>query len=340
MSGHSTALRDRSPRSCQNPMAAHVFKFKYKCLCSSDAYLLEISAPEVFVCWRTWPNRCFPASLPRTGLPPRACRVPAPPEQPRALPAGRGLYVLNRAPAALPAARRREPRGCARRRTAASERAARSADARGVLGPLPPSRGRARAISSAERSPRPGGGRPASPRRRGASGAAGAGGGARLCLLPLGAVPPPSAGRPAARGGREGGSAAERCCWKGSLKKVAGCPGAPAASWRSRASRRSTFSSPSRRPPPRPSAGPSAGTPTSCRRLSVSGAGGAATRPGRGGAAAGDAAAADSGPSGVPPPGAGARHCGGRARHCSGAAGGCRKLYPPGGAAPGGGGSF
>eukprot|EP00076_Gallus_gallus_P010122 XP_004942828.1 STE20/SPS1-related proline-alanine-rich protein kinase isoform X2 [Gallus gallus] len=97
-------------------MAAHVFKFKYKCLCSSNAYLLEISAPEVFVCWRSWPNRCFPASLPRTGLPPRACRVPAPPEQPRALPAGRGLHALNRAPATLPAARLADARGGGRQR--------------------------------------------------------------------------------------------------------------------------------------------------------------------------------------------------------------------------------
>uniref|UniRef100_A0A8C3KLB0 non-specific serine/threonine protein kinase n=65 Tax=Neognathae TaxID=8825 RepID=A0A8C3KLB0_9CHAR len=44
----------------------------------------------------------------------------------------------------------------------------------------------------------------------GAGRAAGAGSGARLCLLPLGALPPPSAGRPAARGGREGGRERER----------------------------------------------------------------------------------------------------------------------------------
>ncbi|XP_071897028.1 STE20/SPS1-related proline-alanine-rich protein kinase isoform X2 [Anas platyrhynchos] len=101
-----------------------------------------------------------------------------------------------------------------------------------------------------------------SPQRRGASGR---GRRRRPPLPPPPRCPasslPPSAGRP-------GGSAAERCCWKGSLKKVAGCLGAPAASWRSRASRRSTSSSPRRRPPPRPSAGPSAGTPTSCRRSS------------------------------------------------------------------------
>lgn len=108
--------------------------------------------------------------------------------------------------------------------------------------------------------------------RSGAGRAAGAGGDARLCLLPLGAAPPPSAGRAAGCAGRAGGrhSAAERCCWRGSLEKVVGCLSALAASWRSRASRLSTSSSPSRhrhpRPPRRPPAGPSAGTPTSCRR--------------------------------------------------------------------------
>lgn len=134
---------------------------------------------------------------------------------------------------------------------------------------------------------------------------------------------------------RERECAAERCCWKGSLKKVVGCLGAPAASWRSRASRRSTSSSPSPRPPPRPSAGPSAGTPTNCRRLSVS-------RAGR--AAEGAAGRRQSMKQTMPRRLAGRlrayrrsfsrrlglAHCGGCAWHCSGAAAGCCKLYPPG----------
>lgn len=215
----------------------------------------------------------FPGSIPvGLGLPPRPRSVPAFSGRPGALPAGRGLHALNRVPAALPAARRREPRGCARRRTAASEPPGRPAS--GESSCCSPRNGDAR-----ERSPAPSArrGPPAAarPLLGGAGRAERPGPAAAPASASSPSVPcllPPPGGRLRGAGGREG--AAERCCWKGSLKKVAGCPGAPAASWRSRASRRSTSSSPSRRPPPRPSAGPSAGTPTSCRRLSVSGAGG------------------------------------------------------------------
>lgn len=202
MSGHSTALRDRSPCSCQNPMAAHVFKFKYKCLCSSNAYLLEISAPEVFVCWRSWPNRCFPASLPRTGLPPRACRVPAPPEQPRALPAGRGLHALNRAPAALPAARLADARGGGRQRAReppgqrtpgeSSGRSPRAGDAR-ERSPAPSAR---RGPAAAARPPLGGAGRAERPGP--AAAPASASSPSVPCLLP------PPGGRLRGAGGREG----------------------------------------------------------------------------------------------------------------------------------------
>lgn len=168
--------------------------------------MLEASATEAFVRWCSWPNRCFPRQHPRR---PRASSKT--PQRPRVLGAARGSSRRPRPARAQQSARSassRAPPGASRMREEedGSERAAGSAGVRGVLVLLPAKRGRARAISSAERPSRPAGGRPASPRRRGASGAAGAGGGARLCLLPLGALPPPSAGRPAARGGREGGS--------------------------------------------------------------------------------------------------------------------------------------